>query len=433
MFNSSDAELVRAACAGRREAFGLLIERYQPLAERIARRMIAREEVARELVQEALLAAYLSLAQLREPERFKAWLYSIVLNVCRSHLREQRTDVLSLDELLGGLHYNGPLFPESLLDPQEVAEEQELQRLVHSAVQQLPPRERSATLLFYYEQLTLQEIAGILDISVAAVKSRLFQARRRLRRRLAASVDLPESAKVGKRPERSIAMAQVIIEGVRKNLLTGQSVVTLLEEATRRLLYIWVGRIEGLVIAAALQKVQPPRPLAIHFTANLLKELGIRLEEVRVESLNHEVFFAVAKVHNGSDVREIDVRPSDALTLALLLESPIYVADALLERIGAVLPEGKTLDEVNAEEVITREGIPLPAGKTLGSLLEEVKGKDLRGALSGEDILKELNEALYGKTFMPSAEEVARAKRAYLASRLGIEESGEQQSTEGEK
>ena len=77
-------------CLGDKEAFGLLVERYQQMVGHIANKMIADEWVARELAQEAILQAYLSLNHLKDASRFKSWLYGITLNICRSYLRIRR-------------------------------------------------------------------------------------------------------------------------------------------------------------------------------------------------------------------------------------------------------------------------------------------------------------------------------------------------------
>jgi RNA polymerase sigma factor (sigma-70 family) len=179
----TDNELVQLARSGDKQAFGELLQRYQAMAMSIARSMLGQEEVARELVQEAFLAAYLSLRQLREDTRFKSWLYSIVLNVCRSYIRSQKGTTYSLEALLGGTRGDALACSDAWIDPQEVVEERELHQLVLNAVQSLSPKERIATLLFYYEQFSIHEIATLLDISETAVKSRLFQARKRLANR----------------------------------------------------------------------------------------------------------------------------------------------------------------------------------------------------------------------------------------------------------
>lgn len=181
MQQKTDGELTALARSGDKQAFGELLERYQAMAIRIARGMVGQEEIARELVQEAFLAAYLSLHQLRDETSFKNWLYSIVLNICRSYLRDQKGRTFSLEALLGGVYFDVVALSDAYIDPQDAAEEHELRQLVLNAVHALTPKERAVTLLFYYEQLSIPEIATLLEISESAVKSRLFQARKRLR------------------------------------------------------------------------------------------------------------------------------------------------------------------------------------------------------------------------------------------------------------
>jgi RNA polymerase sigma factor (sigma-70 family) len=180
-----DIELVVLARSGDKNAFGRLVERYQPMAQRVASCMVADDETARELAQEAMLQAYLSLSHLRDDAAFRSWLYGIVLNVCRSHLRDQKA-VFSWEDLAGGVRFGGLDFSDADPDPLWAAEERELHRKVLEAVKTLPPGSRAATLLFYYEQLSLQEIAAILGVSVTAVKGRLHKARKQLGERLSA-------------------------------------------------------------------------------------------------------------------------------------------------------------------------------------------------------------------------------------------------------
>jgi DNA-directed RNA polymerase specialized sigma24 family protein len=100
---AADTELVKLARAGDKAAFGCLIERYQPMAKRIALSMVHNETIAKDLVQEAMLQAYLSLKNLRREQQFKSWLYGIVLNVCRSYLRDQQTNFFSWEAMQGGV------------------------------------------------------------------------------------------------------------------------------------------------------------------------------------------------------------------------------------------------------------------------------------------------------------------------------------------
>ncbi len=95
MEQETDSELIARVRAGEKNAFALLVERYQAMVRHIVAGMIAREDYARELVQEAILHAYLSLEHLRDPTRFRSWLYGITLNICRGY--SQQTVVISVE------------------------------------------------------------------------------------------------------------------------------------------------------------------------------------------------------------------------------------------------------------------------------------------------------------------------------------------------
>jgi RNA polymerase sigma factor (sigma-70 family) len=410
MQQRGDAELVMLVRSGNKEAFGELIERYESMVRRIAFGVVAQEDWVQEITQEAFLAAYLSLDQLREPECFKAWLYSIVLNVARTSLKERKQNPLSLENLIGGMHCDQVPLSEAFVDPQEVAEEQELHRLLLDAVQTLSEKERATTLLFYYEQLSLQEVATIQGISVTAVKSRLFKARNHLRRHLLPTLEVARPTL--ERTERKHVMAKVIIDSVRKSLSTDQRVVILRDEAGRRYLFIWIQRMEALTIALGLTDITPTRPLPAHFLANVLKATGVLLEEVRIETIKDNIYYAIAKVRNGNVVSEIDVRPSDALGLAVLMECPIFVAEEVLEQHGMVVPEGKSVQLFFAERWLEQQGITLPEGKTI-----QIRKPDKEKARA--DVLKAMEEFMNPVKMPPTAEAIEQMKQRHLAYLLG--------------
>jgi RNA polymerase sigma factor (sigma-70 family) len=357
MDERGDAVLVALARAGDKAAFGLLIERYHPMARRVATGVVADGEVARELAQEAMLQAFLSLERLRDPERFQSWLYGIVLNVCRSYLRDRDTSFLSLEALAGGLRFEAVSLAGIEPDPQEVAEAQELHRTVLGAVESLSPRNRAATLLFYYDQLSVREIAATLGASVAAVKVRLHRSREHLRELL-----LPvysETSRPIQQDEEVKKMVKVTIADIApregKDPTTGEStrlhVVILLDREGGRVLPIWIGPSEGEAIAMGLKDYPVPRPLTHGFLANVIDAIGATVEEVRVEALREDTFYAVVKLCSGKTVRELDARPSDALALAVLTGSPIYVAEEVIEKAGI------KLDEKVGEEQPLRKGL----------------------------------------------------------------------------
>ena len=103
MKQESDTDLVARARRGSKEAFGTLVERYQPMAMRVARDVISDADSARDIAQEAMLHAYLSLRHLKDDGRFTSWLHGIVLNLCRSHIRDRWRYRESFESIAGGV------------------------------------------------------------------------------------------------------------------------------------------------------------------------------------------------------------------------------------------------------------------------------------------------------------------------------------------
>jgi len=344
----TDSELVIRVRAGDKEAFGVLIERHSPMVRRLIAQMVRQSEIRSDLLQESMLQAYLSLKHLKDAARFKQWLYGITLNVCRSYIRARKSDDLSLEAITGGMQKDLAAFLDTFhaVDPQYVVEARELHQVILQAVQSLSPKDRVATLLFYYDQLSLQEIAAVLGISVGAVKGRLFRAREQLKERLARVYEqyMPETSTT-ERAERKSPMQKMVIDSVRTNVAAASRVVVLRAETGKALLMIWIGVMEASVIAQALEGGTPPRPMTAHLLVNVLQASGMQLEEVRIESLKEEIFYAVVKIRNGEEIYELDARPSDALSLAVLLHCPIYAADEVIAKCGIELKEGESIEE----------------------------------------------------------------------------------------
>jgi RNA polymerase sigma factor (sigma-70 family) len=318
------------------------------MVRRIAVRLIASEEIAREQAQEAILQAYLSLDHLRDPVSFKSWLYGITLNVCRSYLRDQKGDVLSLESVMGGMRCDS-IF-DAAIDPQSVVEERELRHAVFQAVQNLPPGDRAAAQLFYYEQLTLREVAAILQVSVATVKGRLHRARKYIREHVSSQYEIILPPK-----QRRRYMKKITIDSVREHPETKQCVVVLKVEDEKQLV-IWVGQSEAYTIAGALNDIEPPRPLSAQLMLNLLQATKSELVEARIEALKEEIFYAIIKICTGNETQEIDARPSDALALAVLAKCPIYAAEEVIEK-ATCFPAGKIERPISAFTIIDREAI----------------------------------------------------------------------------
>ena len=263
MDQMSDADLVALARAGDRDAFGKLAERYSPMARRVAYRALSHHDAAQEITQEAIVQAYLSLDRLRNPDRFQSWLYRIVLNLCRHHIRDRAANrTLSYKSLVGGTTGAGLLTSDTEPGPQEVAEARELARSVRDAVDMLSPSNRAATLMYYFDQPTVREIALHLGISISAVKGRLHKSRNILRETLEPLTALLEGVSARTKGEMKV-MVKVSIADIlgientdeETGRTTQQFVDVLKEDGGNRAFPIWVGPAEGEAIVMGLKDI----------------------------------------------------------------------------------------------------------------------------------------------------------------------------------
>jgi RNA polymerase sigma-70 factor (ECF subfamily) len=166
----SDADLVAGCRAERRDAFEALVSAYHDRLHRIATAM-AGAEAAGDLVQEAFLAAVESFPRFRGEAQLSTWLISILRNRFSLYLRGQKKWKLA------PLPDDGARLPA----PEPPAAERDL-RDVLARVQELPEELRTALVLFHVDDLSYADIAKAMDCPIGTVRSRLFEARERLRK-----------------------------------------------------------------------------------------------------------------------------------------------------------------------------------------------------------------------------------------------------------
>ncbi len=171
-------QMVRRAQAGDREAFADLIHRFEGAALAVAFAVLSDGDLAGEAVQDAFLRAWQRLAELREPERFAAWLCGIVRNLARDLRRRNRRECRVNAALSLALRSDCWQAPESRMEQQEMAQR------VLAALAELDELSRAAVVLRYYEGYSSKQIGELLELGPAAVDMRLSRARQLLKRLL---------------------------------------------------------------------------------------------------------------------------------------------------------------------------------------------------------------------------------------------------------
>jgi RNA polymerase sigma-70 factor (ECF subfamily) len=174
-------ELVQRSLKGDNDAFSQLVCKYQYAVYGLAFHYLKNFADAQDIAQEAFLEAYQKLGTLKHPERFASWLNGITKNLCRMSLRHKREEV-SIDDI------SDKQDDERLPSPQETCEQIELHDQVMKAISQLPEPNRIALTLRCIDGLSYEEISDFLDVPLGTVKSRLYRAKRALKKELVSMV-----------------------------------------------------------------------------------------------------------------------------------------------------------------------------------------------------------------------------------------------------
>jgi bifunctional DNase/RNase len=138
------------------------------------------------------------------------------------------------------------------------------------------------------------------------------------------------------------------IRGLMMDPVTNMPIVVLKDAQGTAILPIWVGIYEANAIALEIEKVQTPRPMTHDLLKNLLLGLEVRVHKVVVSDLKDDTFYALIWMEREGKLMSMDSRPSDALALALRLDCPIFVDDAVLKnsKVSSAVSEKTTNEEL---------------------------------------------------------------------------------------
>lgn len=182
-----EADLVRRAQGGDESALEQLLAAHQDRVYRTALRFFGgREEAAFELAQEVLISAFRHISQFHGRSRFSTWLYRITANLAKNRFvveNREKARFTSLDAPHAGDEDERPREWEDrgARDPRQAAADSELLGLLHERIEELDSEWREVIVLRFFEQLSYEEIADILELPLGTVKSRINRARKMLR------------------------------------------------------------------------------------------------------------------------------------------------------------------------------------------------------------------------------------------------------------
>lgn len=172
----SVAQLVKRSINGDIESFGELVKEYRQTVHAFCYHKIGDFQCAQDLVQETFIKAYLSLSQLRDPDKFSSWLYRIATNNCNMWLRKRSQKTISLKD------------PDKLQDTSpsiyEGYHKRELEIKVKEALSRLSENNRLVITLHYLAGRSYNEMAEFLNLPLTTVKSRIHEGRKQLKEEL---------------------------------------------------------------------------------------------------------------------------------------------------------------------------------------------------------------------------------------------------------
>jgi len=174
----SDNEIIEKIRGGSRYYYTQLIDRYKDRAFTLAVRMLKNREDAEEAAQDAFIRAYNALNKFEGKSQFGTWFYRILYNVCLTRLRKQKDEFQSID-FDDSMEYD-------VIDRNNINEfeKKDTIDLVKKTINEMPVKYQTILSLFYFQELSHEEISEVTMLPIGTIKTHLFRARTMLQQRL---------------------------------------------------------------------------------------------------------------------------------------------------------------------------------------------------------------------------------------------------------
>lgn len=177
-----DGQLVSRVCQGDLDALGELYDKYRTRVFRTALSITRDRDSAEDILQEVFLKLYRYSKRIDTTVNLAPWLYRVTVNLCYTFLSRQKHWLTALEDVIENI-----VAPSARSCPERQTEWDELQTIIQQAIDVLSPNQKIVIVLHYLADLSLKEIAYILEVPEGTVKSRLFYGRENLRSKLHSS------------------------------------------------------------------------------------------------------------------------------------------------------------------------------------------------------------------------------------------------------
>lgn len=170
MSRETENNIIAKILSGDDQAYAYLVNKYQAPIYNLAYRMTGQLQETEDLTQEIFIKAYESLKKFDVNRKFFPWLYTIALNTLRNHLKKRKPVVLYDEE-----NFHQKPAVANPHDPETMVNRAEASRRLDQKIQKLPLLQQEAVVLRYYQDLSFEDIAEILDITLSAAKMRVYR------------------------------------------------------------------------------------------------------------------------------------------------------------------------------------------------------------------------------------------------------------------
>lgn len=180
-----EKELIEQAQRGDKQAFDLLVERYQYKIIKLVNRYIRDPVEALDIAQESFIKAYKAIGKFRGDSAFYTWLYRIAINTAKNHVMNVSKKIIETDvELLDLEHTLTKANFRDYTAPENTLHDNEIRAVIFDVIRKLPKELRTAIMLRELEGLTYDEIATVMSCPIGTVRSRIYRAREAIEKRV---------------------------------------------------------------------------------------------------------------------------------------------------------------------------------------------------------------------------------------------------------